>query len=357
MAHWSAFLAHNFLGNSVRDWALALVAFLVTFTLLPIVQTWLGSVRRKWGDLPVPAGVELIARLITRTSRIFLWAVAVYAGARFLEHPPRIERFLNVALVCIAWTQVALWGVAAVEFGLERQRATRGEDPAFRGSLTILLFVARIIIFALALLLALDSLGINITTLVAGLGIGGIAVALAVQAVLGDLLASLSIALDKPFVVGDALRIDDFEGVVERIGVKSVRLRSVSGEEIILANTDVLKSRLRNLGRMPQRRHLFTLSISYDTSRAKLDLLSKLIEEAVRVEPAGRFEYCIFKSFGDSGLTFEICCFYPSRPAATYLAALDGLNRRIHAAFEEHAIAFAYPTRRVFVERSPAVGS
>jgi small-conductance mechanosensitive channel len=354
MPRWSAFLAHDFLGNSVRDWALALAAFLVTFTLLPIVQSWVGSRRRKWGGLPIPPGVELVSRLVTRTSRVFLWAVAVYAGARFLEHPPRIERFLNIALVFIAWTQVALWGIAAVEYSLERQRESRADDPAFSGSLTILLFVARIVIFAVALLFALEFLGVNITTLVAGLGVGGIAVALAVQSVLGDLLASLSIALDKPFVVGDALRIDDFEGVVEQIGVKSVRLRSVSGEQIILANTDVLKSRVRNLGRMPERRNLFTLLIAYETPRAKLERVPQLIEQAVRADPAARFEYCIFKSFGESALQFETCCFYPYRPPAKYLAGLDAMNRRIHAAFEAEGIEFAYPARRLFVERGPA---
>jgi small-conductance mechanosensitive channel len=353
MSPWSAPLAQSFLGNSLRDWALALGAFLVVLTVLPIAQSWIGTVRRLRTP-PVPAGVDLVARLVARTRRVFLWAAAAYTGTRFLEHPPRIERFLNIALVLIAATQVALWGVAAVEFGLERQRSARGDDPAFRGSLTILLFVARLIIFAIALLFALDLLGVNVTTLVAGLGVGGIAVALAVQTVLGDLLASLSIALDKPFVLGDALRIDDFEGVVEHIGVKSVRLRSVSGEEIILANTDVLKSRVRNLGRMSERRHLFTLSVAYETAASELDRVGALIEQAVRADPAARFEYCIFRSFGDSGLNFEICCFYPNHPAGQYLRALDGLNRRIHAAFEEAGITFAYPVRRVILNRTPA---
>jgi small-conductance mechanosensitive channel len=350
----AAFLSWVFLGNPMRDWGLALGAFLICFTLLPLAQRWVGSRRRKWATPSIPAGIELIARLITRTSRVFLAALAVYVGARFLEQPPRIERFLDIGITLIAWTQVALWGGAAVEFGLERQGEIRRDDPAFRGSLTILLFVARILIFAVALLCALDTLGVNITTLVAGLGVGGIAVALAVQTVLGDLLASLSIALDKPFVVGDALRIDDYEGVVEHIGVKSVRLRSVTGEQIILANTDVLKSRVRNLGRMQERRTLITLALAFETPRATLELLPKLIERAVRAETPARFEHCIVRGFVDSALQVEICYFYPYRQPAKFLEALDAINRRIHAALQDNRIELAYPTRRVIHEAGAA---
>src|SRR3984957_2847632 len=132
----------------------------------------------------------------------------------------------------------------------------RGADRVFAGSLDIISFVARILIWSLLILVALDNLGVNITALLAGLGVGGVAVALALQNVLGDLFASLSIALDKPFVVGDRLMVDAFAGVVEHIGIKTTRLRSDSGEQIILSNADILKSRVRNYGRMAEQRIL-----------------------------------------------------------------------------------------------------
>jgi len=174
------------------------------------------------------------------------------------------------------------------------------------GSMSVLLFVARVAIFALAVLLALDNLGVNITALVAGLGIGGIAIALAVQTVLGDLLASLSIAFDKPFQPGDLLRLDDIEGTVEHIGVRSTRLRSLSGEQIIIANADLLRSRLRNLGRMPERRMLFTVGVAYETPSAKLEQVSSIVEQAIGSVAGTSFEYCAFRTFGDSSLNFEI---------------------------------------------------
>ena len=249
----SAFLDRAFLGNSVRDWLFAAAAFLVIFTVLPLVRGFVLSRRAKLEALGRgAAGVELALLLISRTSQLFLWIVALFFAGRFLESTSRIEQASKLLIVIVTWFQVARWGTTAVRFALERQQLKHeaAGDAGFRGSIGIVMFVANLAIFSVAILLALDNLGVNITALVAGLGVGGIAIALAVQTILGDLLASLSITLDKPFTVGDVLRIDDVEGRVEKIGVKSTRMRSVSGEQVIVANADLLKARIRNLGRM-----------------------------------------------------------------------------------------------------------
>jgi small-conductance mechanosensitive channel len=221
------------------------------------------------------------------------------------------------------------------------------------GSMSVLLFVARVAIFALAVLLALDNLGVNITALVAGLGIGGIAIALAVQTVLGDLLASLSITLDKPFRVGDLLRLDDIEGTVEFIGVRSTRLRSVTGEQVIIANADLLKSRVRNLGRMPERRALFQLGVAYETPPEKLAAVSEIVQRAVESVAGTRFEYCALRHFGEHALGFEVVYFVPDWDNARlrFVEINDAVNRAIHAAFVAAGIAFAYPTRNVIVRQ------
>ena len=266
------FLDQVYFSNAVRTWAWALAVFLFTFTVLPLSRRFVLSHRVRFEGVDAPGGVDLLLLLITRTKRLFLWIVALYLAERQLALPAPIERAFDVVIVLVAWTQVAIWGVSAVRFGLERQqqRAIAAGDMTARGSLGIVLFVSRIVIFSVAALIALDNLGVNITALVAGLGVGGIAIALAVQTILGDLLASLSIALDKPFAPGDSLRVDDIEGVVESIGVKSTRLRSVSGEQIILSNADLLRSRVRNMGRMPERRALFTLGVAYETPPERL---------------------------------------------------------------------------------------
>jgi small-conductance mechanosensitive channel len=346
-----------YLGNPVRSWALALALFLVTLTVLPLLRRYLLSQRARFDGDGRFDGFDLLMLLLGRTRPAFLLLVALYVAERQLALPASVEKAFSVLVVLVAWAQVALWGMVAVRFGLERrqQKAIEAGDATARGSLGIVLFVSRLVIFSVAALLALDNLGVNITALVAGLGIGGIAVALAVQTILGDLLASLSIALDKPFSPGDSLRIDDIEGVVETIGVKSTRLRSVSGEQVILSNADILRSRVRNLGRMPERRALFSLGVAYETPPDRLARVPALVEAAVGSVPGTRFEYCFLRGFGESALGFDVCYFVPEPGAEPFKfpRIQDEVNRRIHASFAAEGIEFAYPTRTLIVRNPP----
>ncbi|MBM4216323.1 MAG: mechanosensitive ion channel [Gammaproteobacteria bacterium] len=197
-----------------------------------------------------PGWITLVLLLITRTRRLFL-AAAFYVAERFLDLLERVEDVSTALIVLTFWIQAALWGIAAGEVALKQRQdrmITAGELKQ-SGSMNALLFVARAAIVALAVSLALDNLGVNITALVAGLGIGGIAIARAVQTTLDDLsLLPLSITLDKTYRVGDLLRLDDNEGIGEFIGVRITRPRSVTGEQIIIANADLLRNRLHNPG-------------------------------------------------------------------------------------------------------------
>lgn len=344
-----------FLGNPLRSWAMAAAAFVGVLVLLPVIRGLVIARVRRIRKEERPPWAQLVLLLITRTRRLWVLVAALYAAEHFLVLPDRVEKISTAVIVVVAWLQAAVWGVAMIEF-LLRKRQARLEaegDTRQSGSVSVLMFVARIVLFALALLLALDNLGVNITALVAGLGIGGIAIALAVQTILGDLLASLSITLDKPFRVGDLLRIDDIEGVVEFIGVRSTRLRSVTGEQVIIANADLLKNRLRNLGRMPERRMLFQLGIAYETSPDKLATVSDIVMRAVESVQGTRFEYCAMRGFGDSSLNFEVVYFVPDWDQARlrFIKINDAVNRAIHAAFAAEGIVFAYPTRSVIVRQ------
>jgi small-conductance mechanosensitive channel len=203
----------------------------------------------------------------------------------------------------------------------------------------------------LLILVALDNLGVNITALLAGLGVGGVAVALALQNILGDLFASLSIALDKPFVVGERLEIDGFAGTVEHIGIKTTRLRSDSGEQIILSNADLLKSRVRNYGRMPEQRILATLRVAYATPDETLAAIPKLLEGIVREQANARFDRCHLKTLGDSSLLFELSYFAQQPKLNPMLDLQQVINFRILAEFRRLGIDFAYPAQRVIVEQ------
>jgi small-conductance mechanosensitive channel len=339
-------------GNTLVDWGIALVAFLVTFTVLPLLKSYLLRLAKR--PTATEYGVvKLLLRLIPRTSRLFMWVVALNVAERFLDFAQRVEQVLHVLVLVGLWFQVGLWATAAVEYLLERKERERSvTDSGLVGSLGVIKFIARVAIWTVVALLALDNLGVNITALVAGLGVGGIAIALAVQTVLSDLFASLSITLDKPFGVGDNLTLDDISGKVENIGIRSTRIRSAGGEQIIVSNADLLKSRVRNFGRMEERRGILNISITYETPREKVTRVAGIIEQAIRAQKGVRLERCHFKEFGPSSLNFEAVYFVLEPQFDALMDAQQAINFRILEAFEKEAIGFAYPTQKVIVSNA-----
>jgi small-conductance mechanosensitive channel len=226
------------------------------------------------------------------------------------------------------------------------------EDPSEVTTLSLLKFFGRIIIWSLVVLLILDNVGVNITTLIAGLGVGGIAVALALQTVLGDLFASLSIVLDKPFEVGDFLIVEDLLGTVEYVGLKTTRLRSLSGEQLVFSNSDLLSSRIRNYGRMYQRRVVFNLGVTYQTPRDKLIKIPEIVRAAIEQQSKTRFDRSHFKEYGDFALVFESVYFVQGPDYNEYMDIQQAVNLQVHEQFEKQGIEFAYPTQTLFVQNN-----
>ncbi len=338
----------EFLWNPARQWVLALAAFLVTFTVLPLLKGFISGQRRKWAESErdVPTAIAVVALLVSRTSKLFLFTLALAFASTQLEFPGHIKRVIQVAIVLTFWFQVGLWGMASVRYVIDkRARKGGGLDPALAGSIDIIVFIAGLTIWAMAFLLALDNLGIQIKPLLAGLGIGGIAVALAVQTVLSDLLASMSIALDKPFAVGDALQVDDLNGTVEHIGVRSTRLRSLTGEQIIISNTDILKARVRNNGRLKDRRSSFFINVSYDTPPDKLRVIPGLVQDIVMKQPKVRFDRCHLLSLGDWALRYEVVFFMTVTDYNIYADVQQAINIEIVEKMRELDVEFAFPPR------------
>ena len=361
MLPWHDVLQYEFLGNPVMNWGLALLTFLVTLTVLPIVRGFIAARRRAWtasGRLQIHRAIELTTLLVERTSRVFLFAVALFLASRHLTFAPRLERGIEIVIVCLFWFQAGLWCMAAVRFGIERRRAQSASmDAILTGSMDVILFCAGLIIWAMVMLLALDNLGVQIKPLLAGLGIGGIAIALAVQTVLSDLLASMSIALDKPFVIGDSLTIDDFQGTVEHIGVKSTRLRSLSGEQIIIANADIIKARVRNFGRMGDRRALFQFGVSYDTPTSVLAEIPGEVRRIVESQPNTRFDRCHFLTYGDTALQFELVYFVTKPDFAVYADTQQKINLTLLDRLRAMKVQLAAPTRALVYVELPAGGA
>jgi len=342
------------LWNSVGDWATALAVFLAVFLGLLTLRRIIRTRRRRWSESgrAIPAALDLAAQLVERTSRLFLWGLALYCAIEQLDFPPthhiahRIDHGTDIVITLIFWYQAARWATATVRYWIDqRRRSPHGQDAAISGSMEIILFVAGALIWALALLLALDNLGVAIRPLLAGLGIGGIAVALAVQAVLGDLLASMSIAMDKPFVIGDLLVLDTLTGTVEYIGVKSTRIRSITGEQIVLANSDITKSRIRNYGRMSERRVAFEIPVIHDTPIATLRAIPAAVQDVIEAAARARFVRCNLLTLSETALRFEVVYFVRAPQMQVYAEVHHDIMLALMEKLRDLRVQFPTPTQ------------
>jgi small-conductance mechanosensitive channel len=343
MTDLTELLQRNYLHNALSQWLIALAITLAVFFVGLTVRRLIKRQYKRYAATTQVELIELPLKVASRTTGLFLLIVATFIGLQVLEMPTRARPVLASAVtIAIAW-QIGVWATTAVVSWLaRREQASLIGDRAAAGTLSIIEFLARASIWSLVLLLTLDNLGVNITALVAGLGVGGIAVALAVQNILGDLLASLTITLDKPFVLGDFITVDDFKGTVERIGVKSVHLRSVTGEQIIMPNANLVASRIRNFGRMRDRRIDFKLIVSYQTAREKLQRIPDIVRSALSTHPDVRLDRCHFARFGEVGVEFETVYFVLVTDYNRYMDIQQQANFAIHEAFEKEGIEFAY---------------
>lgn len=346
-----------YFGNELRSWAIALAQFALWFIVLPLARALIARRLRNLAPGSSTRTPVLVRALLDGTTRIFMVAVALYLALRWLEIPATLDRGIEIALLVVVWVQVGLWGTATVRHLIEPRRGGDPVAPDGAASLNILRFVGIAGVWAVAFLMLLANLGVEIMPLIAGLGIGGIAIALAVQNVLGDLLASLSIALDKPFKVGDFLGVGEEKGTVEHIGIKSTRLRSLSGEQIVMSNSDLLSSRVRNYGLLYERRISFTIGIVYETPRALIEAVPGIIEEAIRAQAKTRFDRAHFANFGDFSLNYEAVYFVLDPAYKDYMDIQQAINPRLHDEFWKRGIEFAYPTAKQYNVTLPPGGN
>ncbi len=341
----------TYLGNSLRAWltalaiavTLAVLAKLVVYVVIRRLRTFAERTETKVDDL--------IIGVLEKTKLPLLAILALYAGTSSLALPARLGAWLGTIAVFALLFQAGIWADRLVQL-LLRSYQEKNADAGRVTTMRAAGFLVRMVLFSVILLMALDNIpGLDITTLIAGLGVGGIAVALALQNVLGDLLASLSIALDKPFVIGDVIALDTFTGTVEQIGLKTTRVRSLSGEQLIFSNNDLLASRIRNLKRMTERRSLFVLSLAYQTPADKLEAIPGMVKEIIEAQPNTRFDRAHFRSYGPSSLDFEVVYFVLQPDYATFMDVQQVVNLAIFRRFAAEGIAFAYPTQTLYVQR------
>lgn len=350
---WDRLLDYSWYGNAGVRWVVALATAIVLWVILRVAKAVLQGRMEKWSGRWQSEWPEAVAALLARTRFWFLAIESLYLGTLVLVLPDKVRSIIDSAALLVLLIQAALWGNAFLTFWLNRYVKRRIEtDAAAVTTISALGFLGRLALWSLVLLLALANLGVDITALIAGLGVGGIAIALAAQNILGDLFASLSIVLDKPFVLGDFIIVGDCLGSVEHIGLKTTRVRSLSGEQLVFSNNDLLQSRIRNYKRMQERRVVFSLGVTYETPHEKLAAIPAAICEIVGAQEQTRFDRAHFKEYGDCSLNFEVVYYVLTADYNVYMDIQQAINLEIYRKFEKEGIEFAYPTRTLYVKRS-----
>ena len=292
-----------FLGNSLHDWTFAAGGALVVATVVILLRSFvvlrLSALAARRDTVTAGAPVELL-RSVRKSLVVVL--VLCLAGL-WLDFGPRVQDTLRTTAILVAVLQGALSGTRLVSWWILRY--ARRHDGLDRTTSTALGIAAKVLIWVALLIVAAQNLGFHIEGVLTGLGIGGIALALALQNIFGDLFAALSIVLDKPFVVGDAIAVDTFEGSVEHIGLKSTRVQSINGEQVVFSNADLLKSRVRNLSHRLWLRHVLTVTVDPDTPASKLALVPRIMTEVVGQEPRAVLRFCNLVGTGPLGFDVE----------------------------------------------------
>lgn len=344
-------------GNHLDNWITALAVALGSAALMYYARCFAIRRMEALAQRSSTRLAHFAARMLGQTYLTFLLCIGFYLGSLFLVMPASYRLIVSRVAVGALVLQLAVWGDAALRAWRSQFMDTHG-DGARKASSLIMFFMLRLLTWTVAFLMLLDNFGFNITTLVASLGIGGIAVALATQNILGDLFASLSIMIDKPFEIGDFIIVGDALGAVEYIGLKTTRLRGLGGEQIVFSNGDLLKSRIHNHKRMHTRRVAFVLRAAYGTSQALLDRIPVLVRAIVEARDDVAFERAHFFRFGEWSLDFEIVYHVQSPDYIVHMNAQHAILLEIYRAFERERIQFAHPLSVVRVAQpdDPAGG-
>ena len=341
-------LAWEFYGNPLRAWLTALAVLVGSVAVLLLLKAAIVKRLERFARHTATSLDDLAVDILQRTRVYFIFFVALRAAALTLTLPDTVQRGIYLATVVAVCLQAGRWASGVINFWVHRYTTQRvGTDAATITTVTALGYLAQILVWSFILLVGLYNFGYDVTALITGLGITGIAVALAVQNILGDILASLSIVVDKPFVVGDYIVVDQYQGTVENVGLKTTRVRSLSGEQIIFSNGDLLKARIRNFKRLVERRASFVTGVDYGTPPDLVQRLPAMLREIVTAQPHVRFDRSHFRGFGESALEFETVYFMLTDDYNKYMDTQQAINLAILRRFDAEGIEFAFPTRTI----------
>ncbi len=346
------FLTFNLAGNSIKEYLIALGVFIIVFLILRFFRTvGINKLKKLTQKTKNDFDSSLVA-VIESVGFLFYLIFPLYLASRFIVLSNLADKIIYYLFLAVLAYYLIKVVTSFIDYGSQKviEKRKGGEfDPHL---VKIATKIIKVIVWLVAVILILQNLGYNISTLVAGLGIGGIAIAFAIQNILGDIFASFSIYFDRPFEIGDFIIIGKDMGVVKKIGIKSTRLQTLQGEELVISNKELTSSRINNYKKMKKRRIVFSFGIAYETPNEKIKKVSEIVSDVIKEINFADLDRVHFKKFGDFSLEFEVVYYLNSSDYNVYMDIQERINLALKEKFEKEDIVFAYPTQTVYLQRS-----
>lgn len=345
------FLNQTFLGNSYYDYLVALAILVFGMTIVTLFKKIILSRLIKWTEKTKTNLDDMLLKAVDKSILPLIFFAVFYLAVKSLTLSDTLNSIINIVTSALITFFVVRMIISTLNFSLKSYLRRYEDNERRERQLKGITGLLNLFVWSIALVFLLDNLGVKITTVVAGLGIGGIAVALAAQAVLGDLFSYFVIFFDRPFEIGDFIIVGDKLGVVEHIGIKTTRIRSLSGEQLVFSNTDLTNSRVHNYKKMERRRVVFKLGVIYQTPSEKLKKIPSMVKSIIDAQDGADFDRGHFAAYGDFSLNFEFVYYVTGADYNKYMDIQQAINLSIYEAFEQDGIEFAYPTQTLFVSK------
>ncbi|MFH1412523.1 MAG: mechanosensitive ion channel family protein [bacterium] len=338
----------EFFHNTFQSYAIALGILIILLIVFKIFQSIFLYRLQKLAKKTKTDIDDILIKIVRNVKPPFYFFLSFWLAIKWLEITVLTQKIVDVIL--IIWiTGLVIKSVQILIDHVVNKKLT--SDKQSRSMIQLLSGISKIILWFFGLLMILSNLGVNITSLIAGLGIGGIAVALALQNILSDLFSSFAIYLDKPFIVGDFITVDKDSGTVEKIGIKTTRLISMQGEQLIISNKELTSARINNFQQITERRVAFELGVEYNTNLIKTKQIPDIIAGVIKKTRDARLDRVHFKIFGDSAMIYEIVYYVKGQEYAKYMDVQQEINFKIKEEFEKAKIAMAFPTQTIHLEK------
>jgi small-conductance mechanosensitive channel len=349
--NFNDFLDQTFLGNSYYDYMIALIIFISGITIIYLFKKIILRKLKSWSEKTVTKLDDLLVRAIEKSILPLLFYGIFYVAVNTLTLSDDFISIFNIITSVVITYFVVRIIVSAVNYSLKTYLSKYEDNERRERQLKGIKGLLNLLIWSIALVFLLDNLGVRISTVIAGLGIGGIAIALAAQAVLGDLFGYFVIFFDRPFEIGDFIIVGDKLGVVEHIGIKTTRIRALGGEQLVFSNTDLTNSRVHNYKKMERRRVVFKLGVVYQTPSEKIKMIPEIVKQIIEKQNDADFDRGHFAAYGDFSLNFEFVYHITGADYNKYMDIQQAINLAIYEAFEKEGIEFAYPSQTLFINK------